>query len=63
MRCPGCIHNCGRRNISFNQNVFNVMYKILILAYMIGQSPIDTQQTFQMQQTFDTIEECKKELL
>ena len=39
------------------------MYKILILAYMIGQSPIDTQQTFQMQQTFDTMEECKKELL
>ena len=30
---------------------------------MIGQSPIDTQQTFQMQQTFDTMEECKKELL
>ena len=24
------------------------MYKILILAYLIGQSPIDTQQTFQM---------------
>jgi|TARA_Y100000590_G_scaffold456070_1_gene605863 hypothetical protein len=39
------------------------MYKILILAYMIGQSPIETQQTFQMQQTFDTMEECKKELL
>jgi len=39
------------------------MYKILILAYMIGQSPIDTQQTFQMQKTFDTMEECKKELL
>ena len=30
---------------------------------MIGQSPIETQQTFQMQQTFDTMEECKKELL
>ncbi len=39
------------------------MYKILILAYLIGQSPIETQQTFQMQQTFDTMEECKKELL
>ena len=39
------------------------MFKILILAYMIGQSPIDTQQTFQMQKTFDTMEECKKELL
>ena len=39
------------------------MYKILILAYLIGQSPIDTQQTFQMQQTFNTMEECKAELL
>ena len=39
------------------------MFKILILAYMIGQSPIETQQTFQMKQTFDTMEECKKELL
>ena len=39
------------------------MYKILILAYMIGQSPIETQQTFQMQRTFDTMEDCKKELL
>ena len=39
------------------------MYKILILAYLIGQSPIDTQKTFQMSQTFDTMEECKAELL
>ena len=39
------------------------MYKILILAYLIGQSPIETQKTFQMGQTFDTMEECKKELL
>ena len=39
------------------------MYKILILAYMITQSPIETQQTFQMQKTFDTMEECKNELL
>ena len=30
---------------------------------MIGQSPIETQQTFQMQRTFDTMEECKQELL
>jgi len=30
---------------------------------MITQSPIETQQTFQMQRTFDTMEECKKELL
>ena len=39
------------------------MYKLLILAYLITQSPIETQRTFQMQQTFDTIEGCKKELL
>ena len=39
------------------------MYKILILAYLIGQSPIETQATFQMQQTFNTMEECKAELL
>jgi hypothetical protein len=39
------------------------MYKILILAYLITQDPIATQQTFQMQRTFDTMEECKKELL
>ena len=38
------------------------MYKILILAYIIGQSPIDTSQTFQMEQTFNTMEECKAEL-
>lgn len=30
---------------------------------MITQSPIETQQTFQMQRTFDTMEECKNELL
>ena len=39
------------------------MYKILILAYLIGQSPIETQRTFQMEKTFDTMEECKAELL
>ena len=39
------------------------MYKILILAYMIGQDPIITQQTFQMGRTFDSMEACKKELL
>ena len=38
------------------------MYKILILAYLITQDPIATQQTFQMQRTFDTMEECKNEL-
>ena len=39
------------------------MFKILILAYMIGQDPIITQQTFQMQKQFSTMEECKQELL
>ena len=39
------------------------MYKILILAYLITQDPIATQQTFQMQKTFDTMDECKAELL
>lgn len=39
------------------------MYKLLILAYLIGQDPIATQQTFQMDRTFDTMAECKTELL
>ena len=39
------------------------MFKILILSYVIGQDPIDTQQTFRMGQTFDTMEQCKAELL
>ena len=39
------------------------MYKILILAYLITQDPIATQQTFQMQRTFDTMEDCKNALL
>ena len=39
------------------------MYKILILAYLITQDPIATQQTLQMQKTFDSMEDCKKELL
>lgn len=30
---------------------------------MMGQDPITTQQTFQMGQTFDTMEQCKTELL
>jgi|TARA_Y100000591_G_C21254343_1_gene415136 hypothetical protein len=38
------------------------MFKILILAYLIGQDPIATQKTFQMQRTFDSMEECKAEL-
>ena len=39
------------------------MYKILILAYLIGQDPLDTMKTFQLDQEFRTMEECKKELL
>ena len=39
------------------------MYKLLILAYLITQNPIETQQTFQMAQTYNTMEECKQELL
>ena len=39
------------------------MYKILILAYLIGQSPVETNKTFEMQGKFGTMEECKKELL
>ena len=38
-------------------------FKILILAYLIGNSPIDTQQTFQMQGWYPTMEACKEELL
>ena len=36
------------------------MYKLLILAYLITQDPIATQQTFQMQQTYNTMEDCKR---
>ena len=39
------------------------MYKILILAYLIGQDPAMTMQTFQLDQEFKTMEECKTELL
>ena len=38
-------------------------FKILILAYLIGHSPIETQQTFQMEGWYKSMEECKKELL
>ena len=39
------------------------MYKILILAYLIGHDPIGTQQNFQMEGWFRTMDECKVELL
>ena len=39
------------------------MFKILILVYIIGQDPVDTQKTFILCDNFETIEECKQELL
>jgi len=39
------------------------VYKILILAYMIGHSPIETQQTFQLEGYFKSMSECKANLL
>ena len=39
------------------------MFKILILAYLIGQDPVDTQKTFVLNYKFETIEDCKQELL
>ena len=39
------------------------MFKILILAYLIGQDPADTQKTFILDNNFKTMEECKQELL
>ena len=38
-------------------------FKILILAYLIGHSPIDSQQYFQMQGWYPTMDDCKNELL
>lgn len=39
------------------------MFKILILAYLMGQDPMETQKTFVLGNNFETIEECKQELL
>ena len=39
------------------------MYKILILAYLIGSDPITTQQNFEMQGWYKTMDECQTELL
>ena len=38
------------------------MYKIFILAYLIGSDPVITQQNFQMEGWYKNMEECKKEL-
>ena len=35
-------------------------YKILILAYLIGHSPIETQQTFQMQGHLEVCQNVKQ---
>jgi hypothetical protein len=39
------------------------MYKILILAYLIGYDPVITQQTFEMEGLFQTMSECQSNLL
>ena len=39
------------------------MFKILILAYLIGTNPVDTQRTFQMEETYSSMSECKANLL
>ena len=38
------------------------MFKILVLAYLMGQDPVDTQKTFILENNFETMEECKQEL-
>jgi len=39
------------------------MYKILILAYLMGSDPVTTQQNFEMQGWYKTMDECQTELL
>ena len=39
------------------------MYKILILAYLIGSDPVLTQQIFEMQGWYKTMPECQANLL
>ena len=39
------------------------MYKILILAYLIGSDPVITQQNFEMEGWFKTMPECQANLL
>ena len=34
------------------------MFKILILAYLMGQDPVDTQKTFVLDNNFKTMEEA-----
>ena len=39
------------------------MYKILILAYLIGSAPVISQQNFEMQGWYKTMQECQANLL
>tara|TARA_Y100000590_G_scaffold14307_1_gene17221 strand:+ start:509 stop:820 length:312 start_codon:yes stop_codon:yes gene_type:complete len=39
------------------------MYKILILAYLVGSDPVLTQQNFEMQGWYKTMSECQANLL
>tara|TARA_R110002012_G_scaffold102642_3_gene242151 strand:- start:1983 stop:2294 length:312 start_codon:yes stop_codon:yes gene_type:complete len=39
------------------------MYKILILAYLIGSDPVISQQNFEMQGWYKTMQECQANLL
>tara|TARA_Y100000034_G_scaffold83675_1_gene100184 strand:- start:753 stop:1064 length:312 start_codon:yes stop_codon:yes gene_type:complete len=39
------------------------MFKILILAYLVGSDPVITQQNFEMQGWYKTMDECRTELL
>ena len=39
------------------------MYKILILAYLIGSDPVISQQNFEMQGWYKTMSECQANLL
>ncbi len=38
------------------------MFKIIIVAYIFGTMPIDTVQEFEMSKSYQTMEECKREL-
>lgn len=38
------------------------MFKIVILAYIMGTTPIDTAKSFKFKQIFETMDECKQEL-
>ena len=37
-------------------------FKILILAYLIGHSPVETQTTFELEGHYMNMDECRQEL-